>query len=126
MKTLATMALVVAACGGGTTGPVQSTSPSAITSRAPSVALPTPSPEPTAISIDSALGKRFEEAVVRFEEARPSTSGVDQNDWVAVQSVFIKQADAYQAFAIDLEAIPFPETVDLDGQVHELGATRQP
>ena len=45
----------------------------------------------------------------------------DPNDWRAGQVLFAKQADTYEAFARDLEAIRFPETVVLDGEVQDLG-----
>ena len=64
----------------------------------------------------------FRAAYSRLTTALPNTSDLsDPNDWPAAQVLFTKQADAYEAFGRNLEAIRFPETVVLNGESQDLG-----
>lgn len=94
------LALVLAACAGTTTNGAPTTTPTT--------------------TVEATVGQRFETAFARFSKALPPRTNVDESDWPSVQAHLIKTADVYNAFGLDLAAIPFPETVILDGQTKDL------
>ena len=115
MYRLLTVVLLVAGCGGAATSPVITTpAPTSIATAtaAPVSATPvsTPSASLAAASIDPTMVTSFTAAVSRLKRDLPTSADLsDPNDWPAAQVLFRKQADVYDAFARDLEAIPFPK-----------------
>ena len=126
MKRSLAIALLVTGCSVSTTSPATlSPAPTSaaptVASAAPSAAVPTPSSRLSATPIDATLVLRFEAAVARLETTLASLVEPDMRDWPAAQAHFTKQADAYQVFSQDLEAITFPDTVVLNGETKDLG-----
>ena len=114
MRLLA-IVLLVAACGGTSIAPV---------STASSAAGSTLTPGP----LDASLVQKFGAAVRRFNENRSQTmtrfEAVDlDTDWPAAQDLLSRLADDYRTYYVDLEAIPFPESVVVDGETRTLGRT---
>ena len=112
MRLLA-IALLVAACGGTSIAPVSTASPAAGSTL-------TPAP------LDVTLVQKFGAAVRRFNENRSQTmtqfEDVDlETDWPAAQDLLSKLADDYRTYYVDLEAIPFPESVVVNGETMTLG-----
>ena len=127
MKRLLIVTLLVAGCGGATssplvTSPVTTSIPTGSADAASPAAASTPNASIAATPIDPALVTGFTAAYTSLTRALPRSPDLsDPNDWVAAQVLLAKQAEAYDAFARDLEAIRFPETVVLNGESQDLG-----